>query len=201
MRPLNDRRIVAQWKLSGRPVPPPPAVKHALIRAYARRFGLRTLIETGTFAGDTIAALRTDFDRIVSIELSPDWHRRAVERFRAYPHVRLLNGDSADRLPEVLAALSTPALFWLDAHYSGPATARATVDTPIVRELESVARHPVRGHVVLIDDMRYFTGEGGYPTKPDLLAWMRRADPAMSVEVTDDVLRWAPVSVSHHARV
>jgi hypothetical protein len=192
IRPLNDRRIVLQWRLAGRPVPPPPVVKHAILKDYASRFGLRTLVETGTFAGDTIDAVLRSFDRIVSIELSDTWHARAKARFSREPHVTLLHGDSGTRLSEVLATLDRPALFWLDAHYSGPITARAAIDTPIVQELESIVKHPVRGHVVLIDDLRDFTGQGGYPTEPDLVAWMRRVEPTMAVESRDDILRWTP---------
>jgi hypothetical protein len=192
IRPWNERRIVLQWKLTGRQIPPPPVVKHAILREYAARFGLRTFVETGTFAGDTIDAVLYSFDRIVSIELSDAWHSRAKARFSNQPHVTLVQGDSGNRLPEVLATLEQPALFWLDAHYSGPTTARAAIDTPIGQELESIAKHPVRGHVVLIDDLREFTGQAGYPTEPDLVAWMRRASPAMTVESRDDILRWTP---------
>lgn len=193
VRPFTDRRLVLKWKLAGRPVPPPPMVKHAVVKEYQRRFGLRTLVETGTFAGGMIDAVKGRFARIVSIELSPEWHARAIERFRAEPHVTLLRGDSGERLAEVLATLDEPALFWLDAHYSGPATARGTVDSPIVRELEAIRAHPVRGHVVLIDDMRDFQGRDGYPTVAELLAWIRDADPNAAVEVRDDILRWGPL--------
>lgn len=193
IRPLTDRRLALQWKLAGRPIPPPPAVKHAIVKEYQKRFGLRTLVETGTFAGGMIEAVAGEFERIYSIELSDEWHARAVKRFRNLPHVTLLHGDSGVRLRDVLAELSTPALFWLDAHYSGPVTARGAVDSPIVRELETIRDHPIRGHVVLIDDMRDFQGTGGYPSVNDLLAWIREADAGAQVEVRDDILRWGPV--------
>jgi hypothetical protein len=190
VRPLNDRRIVVQWQLTGRAIPPPPTVKHAIIKDYQRRSGARVLVETGTFAGGMIDAVKDRFARIFSIELDPGWHARAVERFRLDPHVTLLLGDSGVRLQEVLDSLTEPALFWLDAHYSGPVTARGALDSPIVRELESIRAHPVPGHVVLIDDMRDFTGRDGYPTVDELVAWIRQADPRGLVEVRDDILRW-----------
>jgi hypothetical protein len=137
-----------------------------------------------------IEAVKRRFERIVSIELDPGWHARAVERFRCDAHVSLLQGDSGVRLPEVLSSLTEPALFWLDAHYSGPITARAVLDSPIAQELDAVRAHPVRGHVVLIDDMRYFTGRDGYPDVNELVAWLREGDPTADVEIRDDVLRW-----------
>jgi hypothetical protein len=190
VRPLTARRINLQWRLAGRPVPPPPAVKHAIVADYQRRFGLRVFVETGTFAGEMIDAVRPRFDRIVSIELDPGCHARAVDRFRSDRRVSLLQGDSGVRLQDVLASLTEPALFWLDAHYSGPTTARGIVDSPIVQELAALRAHPVTGHVVLIDDMRYFTGRDGYPTVDELVAWIREGDPTAVVDVKDDVLRW-----------
>jgi hypothetical protein len=190
VRPFTEWRIGMQWRLAGRPVPPPPPVKQAIVKEYQRRFGLHTLVETGTFAGEMIAAVASCFDRIVSIELDPTWHARAVERFRGVKHVTLLQGDSGTKLPEVLATLAGPALFWLDAHYSGPVTARGALDSPIVQELAAIRAHPVAGHVVLIDDMRDFTGTGGYPTTVDLVSWIRGVDPGAVVEVRDDILRW-----------
>ncbi|HEX9365349.1 MAG TPA: hypothetical protein VF921_01915 [Vicinamibacterales bacterium] len=192
VRPLTERRIVLQWRLAGRPVPPPPSVKHAIVKDYQRRFGPRVFVETGTFAGGMIDAVRDRFDRVISIELDPGWHGRAVERFRADPRVTLLLGDSGVRLKEVLGSLREPALFWLDAHYSGPVTARGAIDSPIVGELEAIRAHPVAGHVVLIDDMRDFNGLAGYPTVDALAAWIGNADPAAHVVVRDDVLRWHP---------
>jgi hypothetical protein len=190
VRPFTERRIVWQWRMAGRPVPPPPPVKHAIVKAYQRRFNLHVLVETGTFAGGMIDAALPFFDRITSIELDPTWHARAVERFRDAPRVTLLEGDSGARLSDVLATLGEPALFWLDAHYSGPVTARGAVDSPIVQELAAIRAHRVAGHVVLIDDMRVFDGTGGYPTVPELVQWIRDADPGGTVEVEDDILRW-----------
>lgn len=190
IRPLTERRIRLQWHLAGRPVPPPPLVKQAIVKDHLHRFGLRTFVETGTFAGEMTNAVRGHAARIVSIELDPRWHARAIERFRDCPDVELLQGDSATRLPEVLATLAEPALFWLDAHYSGPVTARGVIDSPIVSELEAIRAHPVRGHVVLIDDLRDFNGTGGYPRADDLVGWVRQVDPGAHVDIRDDILRW-----------
>lgn len=192
VRPMTERRIRLQWRLAGRPIPPPPAVKQAAVKAYQSRFGPRVFVETGTFAGEMIDAVRSRFDRVVSIELDAGWHARAVERFRADPRIALLQGDSGVRLQEVLNALTEPALFWLDAHYSGPITARGAVDSPIVRELVAIRANRVAGHVVLIDDMRDFQGRDGYPTVEELVRWIRSVDPVSVVEVRDDILRWHP---------
>jgi hypothetical protein len=192
VRPFTERRIYLQWHLAGRPVPPPPLVKQAIVRRHLHRFGLRTFVETGTFAGEMTNAMRGHAARIVSIELGDQWYARAVERFRGCPDVELLHGDSGTRLAEVLTTLGEPALFWLDAHYSGSLTARGLLDSPILPELDAIRAHPVRGHVVLIDDLRDFNGENGYPQAAELVAWLRQADPGARVEIRDDILRWLP---------
>jgi hypothetical protein len=192
MRPITERRVLRKWRRAGRPIPATPLVKQAIVKEYQHRFKPRVFVETGTFAGEMIDAVLWRFDRIYSIELDDRWYARAVDRFRGRPHVTLLHGDSSTRLAEILAGLREPALFWLDAHYSGPATARGPLDSPIVKELEAIAAHPVQGHVVLIDDMRDFNGSGGYPEAGALVAELRRNHRADVVEIRDDVLRWHP---------
>jgi hypothetical protein len=190
MRPLTERRIALQWRMAGRPIPPPPIVKQALVKAFQRRFDLRVFVETGTFAGEMIAAVADRFERVISIELDPGWHAKAVDRFGARPGVTLLQGDSGVRLREVLASVAEPALFWLDAHYAGPLTAKGALDSPVIQELDAIRAHRIAGHIVLIDDMRYFTGADGYPRAAELVEWIRAADPHGSVEIRDDILRW-----------
>ena len=191
LRPATERRVIRKWRRAGCPIPPPPPVKQAIVKEYQGRFGPRIFIETGTFAGTMIDAVRSHFDRVVSIELDPGWHARARERFRTDSRITLLLGDSGTLLPQVLSQVTEPALIWLDAHYSGPATARGVIDTPIVRELDAIRAHGIR-HIVLIDDMRDFQGKNGYPTVEELVRWIRAAAPESIVEVGDDILRWHP---------
>jgi hypothetical protein len=192
LRPLTEWRVQRHWDRTGRPIPATPLLKQILIKEYQRRFKMRVFVETGTFAGEMIDAVLGRFGCIYSIELDDKWYAKAVQRFARRSEVTLLHGDSGTRLPDVLAQVTEPALFWLDAHYSGPITARGPLDSPIVQELDAIAAHPVGGHVVLIDDMRYFTGADGYPEAAALVADLRRKHPADVVEIRDDVLRWHP---------
>jgi hypothetical protein len=201
LRPSTERRVIRKWTRAGRPIPPPPPVKQAIVKEYQERFGLRVFIETGIFAGTMIDAVQSRFDRIISIELDPAWHARAAQRFRFCSHITLLQGDSGVVLPSVLATLNEPALFWLDAHYCGPDAVRGALDSPIIQELAAIRAH--RGdHVVLIDDIRHFQGTSGYPTAEALVEWIRAGAPQAIVEVRDDILRWHGTSArgaSSHA--
>jgi hypothetical protein len=186
---LTRRRVAFQWRLRGRPLPPPHVVKQLVVLRHQRARKFSTFIETGTFTGEMVAAMRPYFRRLVSIELSPQIHRAAVHRFAGDPGVELVLGDSARVLPRMLEQLRDPALFWLDGHFMGGATARGAEDSPIRAELDALLSHPVRQHVVLIDDARLFRGTEGYPTIPELVAWIEHARPGSDVRIADDIVQ------------
>jgi hypothetical protein len=140
--------------------------KRRLLRETAERHGLRVLVETGTYMGETAWALRRTFDRVETIELEPTLARLARIRFARTPTVHTHEGDSASVLPRILESLDEPALFWLDAHPSTDRTARGG-PIPLLAELAAIARHPVDGHVVLVDDLR-FLGTNGYPSREQI---------------------------------
>jgi hypothetical protein len=190
MRPLTERRVFRKWVRAGRPIPAPPIVKQRILKQALRDHRLHTLVETGTYTGETVAALAPCVRRLVSIELDPDLHAAARVRLAALAHVELLHGDSGALLPRVLAGIQTPSLFWLDGHYTGPQFARAGVDSPILAEVAALLEHPVEGHVVFIDDAREFTGAAGYPTLEGLRALIQARQPGAVVDVADDIIRW-----------
>lgn len=157
------KKAYAAWVENGKAGLMPPFAKEKLLRMYKNRFGLEILIETGTFLGETVYALRHCFDSILSIELSASLAREAQERFSRYAHIKIIQGDSAIKLPEILKMFNRPILFWLDGHYSGSVTARGDEETPILSELNTIFAHPCKNHTVLIDDVRCFDGTNGYP--------------------------------------
>ena len=123
---LAQPGTVRRWEQDGRPDPPPHAIKQRALRELSEAYGTRVLVETGTYWGDMVAALEDRFDRIYSIELSDFLYEKARRRFRGRDNIEILHGDSAQRLPEVIARLQQPALFWLDGHNSGAETAKAS---------------------------------------------------------------------------
>lgn len=170
------------------PIPPPHAYKVATVLGYARRFEVPALIETGTYHGDMVEAVRPYFERVWSIELGDELHAAAARRFSAWPSVTIIHGDSGVVLRDLAAEVSGPCLFWLDGHFSAGVTARGDVDTPIVAELDSVLGRSGWNDVVLIDDARLF-GQGDYPS----LSWIQQrvadARPGWRFQVRDDIIR------------
>jgi len=161
---ISAKKKTLLWKLKGCPAPPPHIVKEKIIKHYASKFGVKLFIETGTYMGEMIDALLNVFSKIVSIELDAQLANRAKLRYRDYPHVTILEGDSGKVLPEILPAIKEPCLFWLDAHYSGEGTAKGDLETPILRELACIMNHPYQNHVVLIDDASAFGTNSHYPS-------------------------------------
>lgn len=176
-----------RWDRDGRRASPPHLIKQRLIRRYATQHRCATLVETGTFRGDMLLAMLNDFRTLYSIELHPGLYARAQRLFLNQPRVRLLQGDSGQRIADVLKDLDEPAVFWLDGHFSAGNTAKADLETPVMAELDQVLKHRIPNHVVLIDDARLFTGQNDYPTLDFVKAQLARAGD-FHVTVEDDVI-------------
>jgi len=187
IQPWTEAAALWDWRRSQRP-PPPRTVKAAAIRSYARSTR-RIFVESGTFFGDMVAAVRPDFDRLISIELSPRLARRARRRFASDGAVTILQGDSGAVLGPLLASLSAPAVLWLDGHYSGWLTARGDTETPVLREVEAALEFGHSEDVLLVDDARLFGRDPAYPSTADLSARVRARRPGWEVRMEDDIVR------------
>ncbi len=164
LKHVADGRKVKSWEKAGKPSPPPHAIKKQILATYVARYGTSTLIETGTYRGDMIYAMKGNFEQIYSIELSNDLASKATRRFQPYRHIKILVGDSGEILPQILSNISVPCLFWLDGHFSGGFTAKGRADTPVSNELAAILGHKIKTHIILIDDARCFDGTAEYPT-------------------------------------
>lgn len=176
------------WILRGKPVRSPHLLKQRTVLAYGKQYGLRTLVETGTYYGEMVSATKSHFDQIYSIEQDPELAARATRRFAGSPHIHILQGDSQLVLPELLASLTQPALFWLDAGYYGWSGLQGNQQRLGV-ELDAILRHPVRGHVILMDDAHGLNGQNGAPTVEEVAKGIESQFPGRKVEVGYDILR------------
>ena len=175
------------WKLRGEPVRSPHLLKQRTVREYAQKYDLHTLVETGTYYGEMVAAMKDRFSRIYSVEYDHQLAQRAIKKFSRYSHIRILEGDSQQVIPELLQSLSAPALFWLDAGYYGWAGLQGNKQR-LTTELEAILRHPVQ-HVILMDDARGLNGQNGAPTVAELKQRIESEFPGWFVEVKYDILR------------
>jgi len=53
----RDLKALVEWERNGKPVPPPHIVKQQTLKTYSKMFGLKILVETGTFYGVMVSAL------------------------------------------------------------------------------------------------------------------------------------------------
>lgn len=179
------------WQKSGCIVSPPHLVKQKVIKEYQQKFGYTTLIETGTFKGDMIKAQLSNFDKIISIELGVELHRKAVRRFKNVKNVHIVQGDSGKVLPEILLDINEPVIFWLDGHYSAGKTAKGDKECPIFDELNAIFKGKHQRHILLIDDARLFIGENDYPTIKELTEFIKIKNDKYKIVVTDDIIKIA----------
>ena len=186
---VSVRKKVFLWKLKGRPVPAPHAVKQMINKYYAEKFQPLVFIETGTYKGEMIESVLNYFPRIISIELDPKLAQRAKDKFSSVSHVTILQGDSGELLPKVLTTIEEPCLFWLDAHYSGGITGKADSETPIIKEVKAILDHSCLDHIILIDDAREFTGNKDYPTLEELRQTIQSRQKNWRMSVKSDVIR------------
>jgi len=189
LEPIQD---VEEWEKKGRPVPPPHLVKQKTVKEYAAKFSTGVFVETGTYLGDMVSAMKDSFHRIVSIELDVNLYRRAKRRFEGSDNILILQGDSSEELPRLLANIGEPCLFWLDGHYChypGGKTAKGALETPIMEELKCILGHSVAGHIILIDDARLFLGDNDYPTLEEVQCLVQERRPDWVFEVQDDIIR------------
>lgn len=188
---FQDRRDIQKWTMKPGGAPP-HAIKKQTIKEYKKKYHIKIFIETGTYQGDMIWAMKNFFSQIYSIELDKQYYKYALKRFKKFSNISLLYGNSPDILSEVLPKISKPCLFWLDGHYSGGETAKGDKYTPIIAELNSIFRHPIKSHVILIDDARKFIGNNDYPDIDELRKLVSRGSSYKTFGIKNDIIRISP---------
>jgi hypothetical protein len=80
-------------------------------------------------------------------------------------------------------------LFWLDGHYSGGVTGIGSLETPIIKELQTIFNHPLsKKHVILIDDARLFNGTRDYPKIEELQVFVKTQKENLEFYVENDII-------------
>jgi len=180
-----------KWIENGQPLPVSNLSKQRVLQAFQKQYGVKTLVETGTYLGDTLYALAGNFETLYSIELSDHYHLLAKKRFRKMPWIHLLSGDSAKVLKEVVPTFRAQAMFWLDGHYSGGLTAKGEKECPVFEELTAIFSSPFE-HLIFIDDARLFVGKNDYPTIDALRQFVSLKRASYSLSVENDCIRLLP---------
>ena len=139
-------------------------VPQSLVLRFIRAHNIPNFIETGTFKGGTTLWAAKHFQKVITLEINPEFSRAVAERPDCPKNIQFLVGDSAKLLREVVNGLSGQGVFWLDGHYCGPGTGDATAECPIMEELEAL--RSAEDPIILIDDARCFLGPPPPPHDP-----------------------------------
>jgi hypothetical protein len=178
-----------------------PGVPDVLVRRLGEALELKAAIETGTYRGASAQVLASLFDRVWTIEWSEDLWARARDKFADNGRITCLHGSSADVLDSAIQEAATPALFWLDGHWSGGATAGATYECPVLAEITAIDASPYGADsAILVDDARLFLAppppphdRDQWPPFMEVLDKLRERQERY-VTVLDDVIVAVPIA-------
>jgi len=148
--------------------------------------------ETGTYKGEGIErALAAGFSKIYSVEVDQNWVDFAIAKFREHVdsgRVKIIKGDTKQIMGDVLKEINEPITFWLDAHWDlGPVKGEA--DNPLYDELAFIKSHPVKTHLIMIDDMRLMGADayhwGKTMRRDKIISDIMTINPSYKITYTD----------------
>lgn len=106
------------------------------------QYNISTVIETGTYKGDTTAWLAENFKNVITIEVKEEYYNLG-SWLQKYKNLIRLNTPSQNVLCDLLSLLKEPTLLFLDAHWEEECA------TP--KELEVIARSFNKPFIVIHD--------------------------------------------------
>lgn len=160
--------------------------------------GLNTVVESGTYQGDTALSLSKSFCTVYTIEKSEMMFEAAKKKLSSIANIHQLQGDTREHLSRIVAE-NDNILFWIDAHWSGGDTYGEQDECPLLEELSIVFNSSLKNFAILVDDARLFLAPPplphnlhNWPTIREIAAVI----PAMcDMVIHDDVIYVAPKSV------
>lgn len=173
---------------AGKVNPPSDRAKRLHLQGIFQQRRHRVLVESGTYLGGTIQFMLPLAERIISVEIEPRLHEAAKRRFADAANVELHLGDSAELIPQIVAGLDEPPLLWLDGHFTGGVNSEpglAMEPAPLI--LERLGSCPP-GTTIVVDDIRLFGRDNGFPGVDALVGSARAGFPAATIRVGLDSL-------------
>ena len=108
------------------------------------KFGLNTIIETGTYTGESTQLLSTMFDKVYSCELYYDKYVHHYTDLLKNDKVKLIKGSSDKVLPSIFDEIGNDKfILYLDAHEKN--------SYPLIDELQVVADYGFKPVIVIHD--------------------------------------------------
>lgn len=114
-------------------------------------------IETGSYVGETIGNIKSEFNKLISIEITEKYSDYCRKKFIDDSNVEIVKGDSLIKLPKIIEKYQTKRIiFYLDGHYSAGDTGKNHLDCPLIEELKIVNEKYSNQVLIIIDDADLF---------------------------------------------
>jgi hypothetical protein len=113
-------------------------------------------IETGThYGGGLYTATIVGFEKYFSVDLHAEMINHCRDRFkdRLNDDIFLSCSSSSTWLGKLMPFVKEKSLFWLDAHAFGGGA-------PVFEELEIIGRNDIKDHIICVDDIPIYYGDG-----------------------------------------
>lgn len=161
-------------------------------------YSIKKFIETGTYYGKTAYWASRHFDSVTTIEYSEQIYKKVTQKYAHIKNIEFRFGHTTSQLKELLLILEEPAIFWLDAHWSGGETYGKDDECPLVKEINLINQSEIE-HFILIDDARLFMAPPPLPHKID--NWPNLSEVLITINsardryvvIIDDVIISVPV--------
>jgi len=146
---------------------------------------INLVVETGTFKGNGTRNMANNFEKVITIELDETLHKSTSKAIKeeGFTNIDFKLGDSGEVILDLAKTLKEPALFFLDAHWSGDASVNwdesewsgyktntahlgegheptSEDQVPLDREIAAIAEFYEPKGVIYIDDLDKFTFDG-----------------------------------------
>lgn len=142
---------------------------------------IETVVETGTFKGDSTRVMAKHFKKVFTIELDENLYKSTKSQVlsEGFENIEFIFGDSGEKIEELTKELTDPAIFFLDAHWSGDKSVdwqksewdgygvntahlgesdkpSGEEQVPLNREMRAIADNFESYAVIYIDDLKNF---------------------------------------------
>ena len=138
------------------------------------------------------------FAHVITVEYHVGRYNKCIRRAAKSSNIVVLCGDSRDYAGYILSLLTSPALIWLDAHWSGDLgySKPERGECPVLEEIGAINADGKR-HVIMIDDAHQFEQPPNdeWPTFDDVICQLLPRGGVRGVWVEDDVIIGVPIGV------
>ena len=124
---------------------------------------IKNFVETGTYKGDTSIMASAHFDKVFTMEIMETLYSESKERAKkeGIQNISFYLGDSLNSLTEIMPNIKDGAVFFIDAHQSGPDTGNNQKQrVPLYEELDIILSYELGPCVFIFDDVRFWKDQG-----------------------------------------